>query len=463
MIFPVIIILFLGRFYEVEEFGNYSVAASFMSAMSIFLTFGLSNALSYEVAAIERENKEKISTLIFSGVTSLFILSLTGITVIVIFVSFLNYNKDIILLIVLLGFGYWSIGATAVLNGVFMGLREMHFTAISAGSVVIAAVVLVIPSLILHCPLWQIALTWSLSQSIGCLTSLWFLFRKRLLVKPRREKGQELLLLKRSLGIGLDSVVSRLGGNLTNMLLPLYLSSYQIGVFNGGFKPFVLFAFGGECCIRFFSPYVASVREETKEKIEEYVSIMHKMITFFTLTVLILPLYFSEPLTRIIFGEKLIVSAPYMKGLAFGYLLFYLPPQTPPLIALGFEWKVIWCSIIRVVINLLGIIILVPRIGILGAVIAVSIAFGGYWVTSIFLYWKIRIRPVRETYRYMVFGLITFLLGAMIESLLPDSVSSVMLFLLLSWTASLVVYWGESEKSYALSYLKDKVSILYSR
>ena len=38
MIFPVVIILSLGRFYKVEEFGNYAVAASFMGTIAVFQT-----------------------------------------------------------------------------------------------------------------------------------------------------------------------------------------------------------------------------------------------------------------------------------------------------------------------------------------------------------------------------------------------------------------------------------------
>jgi len=36
MILPVAIMLSLGRFYKVEEFGNYAVAASFMGTIAVF-------------------------------------------------------------------------------------------------------------------------------------------------------------------------------------------------------------------------------------------------------------------------------------------------------------------------------------------------------------------------------------------------------------------------------------------
>ena len=76
MILPIIIMLCLGRFYEIEEFGNYSVAASFMSAMAVFLTFGLGNVVSFETAAIQSKEKSKVSELILVSIISLLIFSI---------------------------------------------------------------------------------------------------------------------------------------------------------------------------------------------------------------------------------------------------------------------------------------------------------------------------------------------------------------------------------------------------
>jgi len=453
MILPIVIILSLGRFYEVEEFGNYSVAASFMGAMAIFLTFGLGNVLSYEIAALKDKDRTKISGFIITGIIALVIFSVIGLSITGVLIYILNYKREIVVLVILLGLGYWALGATFVFNGVFMGLREMHFPAISASFVVLSAFILVIPSLYFHRPIWQIALTWSLSQYTGCLVSLWLLYRKGFFVRPTREKGQILLILKRSLGIGFDSVISRLGANLTNILLPVYLTSYQLGVFNGAFKPFVLFAFAGECCMRFFSPYIAGVRYESKEKIEKYLAIMHKLVAFFTLTIIITPIFFASPLIKFVFGEKLLASAPYMVVLAFGYLIFYLPPQTPSLMALGLEWRVIWCSIIRVLINLIGILILVPKFGIMGAVVAMSIAFLGYWLTSLFLYWKEQLSPVKGLSRYLAFAATTFLLGVVIKEGVSNGFAGVVLFMFTSCFLSLIVYWDKSEKGYAFLYI----------
>jgi O-antigen/teichoic acid export membrane protein len=453
---PVIIAFSLGRFYEIEEFGHYSVATSFMSAMAVFLTFGLGNVISYEIAAIKGEDKAKISGLIVSGIKALLIFSFTGFCLIGILIYLLNYGSAIIHLILILACGYWFLGSSSVLNGVFMGLREMHYPALPTSGVVMAALSLVIPALYLHRPLWQIAAAWSLCQSVGCMISLWLLFKKGLIRKPSREKGQLLLLLRRSFGIGFNDAISRVGANLTNILLPIYLTSYHIGLFNGALKPFVVLRLAGECCLIFFSPYIAGVRHESRKKIEEYLALMHKLITFFSLTLITLPIFYSDFLIKVIFGEKLLDSAAYMAVLALGYFVFYLPPQSTPLMVLGLEWKVIWCSMMRVLVNLLGVIFLVPYFGIMGAVIAVNAAFAAYWITTLFWYRKIGFSPVKGIHRYTAFAMTVFFVGFVIRQWISEAFLGVILFFSLSLLLSLFIYWEESERSFAISYIKNR-------
>jgi O-antigen/teichoic acid export membrane protein len=315
----------------------------------------------------------------------------------------------------------------------------------------LTALVVVIPSLYFHLPLWEIALTWSLSQVVGCIISLWFLSKKNLLKKPMINKDQIVLIINRSLGIGLNNVISRFGANLTMILLPVYLTSYQIGIFSGAFKPFVLLTFSGECIMRFFSPYIAGVRYISKDKIEEYLATMHRLVTFFTLTIVILPVFFSDSLIELVFADKLLASARYMAILAFGYVICYLPPQSPPLMAIGMEWKVIWCSAIRLVINLIGIILLVPKFGIMGAVISVNLAFLSYWMVTLILYIKEKLNPVENLFSYLSFSTLAFLAGLVIKNWVSEGLSGVFLFLLITSLVSLLVYWSKSEKAVALS------------
>ncbi|MDL1967376.1 MAG: oligosaccharide flippase family protein [Deltaproteobacteria bacterium] len=460
MAIPVIIILSLGRFYSVEEFGIYSVATSFMGAFGIFLTFGVANAVSYEAAVIDKEAKKKMSGIIVSGVIVFASFSIAGFFIIAIALFVLKYHWGIVLIIIMLGFGYWMMGARSLFAAVFLGMKEMSFTAIPAFGVLLATIIFVVPTIYFHKPLWQIAIVWSCCQGVGLVVILWLLYKKGFLTKPQMQRGQTFYLFKRSIGIGLDSVIYRLGANLTNILLPVYLTSYQIGVFNGAFKPFTLLVLGNQCCIQFFSPYIASERYRTKEAIENKLDMLHKLSTFFTLTILIIPLFFANSLCRLIFGDHLAVSAAYMQILTLGYLLYYIPPYSAPLKAIGLEWKVLWSSVTQVIVNLLGLIVLVPMWGIKGAVFSVVLAFTSYWIVNICLYRMEGLTAIKNNVsKYLGFALLTILSGWLIKQYVTQGLAGIILFLIAVIVLSLVVYWSGAERRMAFAYLKKLIGL----
>lgn len=451
LILPIVIMLTLGRTYSIEEFGNYSVAASFMGIISIFLTFGLGNVVSFEVASISSNGIDKISSLLISSLIILFCFTALGCSVTWLGLSILNYNKQTANLVILLGFGYWFIGSNSVLGGVFMGIKKMYIPAISSLSILISACLFVFPCLLLHLPVWIVALSWSISQGVGCIATLFFLFHHGYLKNGKPSLKQTKMIFRRSIGIGFDGIISRLGSNLTNAVLPLYLSSYQIGIFNGAFKPFMLLAFASECCLRFSSPYIAGCRYLSKDKIEEQLFITHKIVTFFTVLFLSLPFMFSETIISFVFGTKFIDSAPYMVVLSLGYLIYYLPPQSPPLVALGLEWKVIWCSIAKLFFNFVCIIVLVPKFGIMGAVAAISISLLAYWCVTVLIYFKQKIKPLNNSLRYIMFAVVICFAGYIVQLVESYGVGKIIIFILVASSVSLIVFWNRAEKEWALS------------
>jgi O-antigen/teichoic acid export membrane protein len=299
-----------------------------------------------------------------------------------------------------------------------------------------------------------VAISWSICQIIGLFVSGWQLYKRGLFLKPKIVKKQIQNLAKRSLGIGLDSVIYRLGANLTNIVLPLYLTSYQIGIFNGAFRPFTLLVLGNQCCIQYFSPYIASERYGTKEAMAKKLECFHKISTFFTATILILPLFFAETLCRTLFGSQLADSAQFMRMLSLGYLIYYLPPYAGALKALGFEWRVLWSSVTQVVVNLVCFFILVPLWGIKGAVVSVILAYTSYWIVGIFVYWIEGIRPVKNISNYLIFLSLTVLSGWILYRYFTQGIPGIISFLFVSSILSCLVYWNREERRMAFRYIK---------
>jgi len=182
-------------------------------------------------------------------------------------------------------------------------------------------------------------------------------------------------------------------------------------------------------------------------------------VAFFALTIMVVPIFYAEPITKFIFGNNLIDSSPYMSVLALGYVLFFLPPQTPPLMALGLEWKVVWCSLSRVIFNLFGILIFVPKYGIMGAVYAVNLSLIAYWFSTIVCYWSEKIKPVDNINRYLTFSIVSVMLAYLVRIWMSNQLYGIILFMLLSWSISLIIYWGKHEREIALLYTRKFIKV----
>jgi len=169
-----------------------------------------------------------------------------------------------------------------------------------------------------------------------------------------------------------------------------------------------------------------------------------------------MPLFFSVFLNRFFFGNKLLESISYMVLLTAGYLIYYLPPYSTPLKAFRMEWKVIYSSITQVIVNLLAIIILVPKYGIKGAVYAVIMAFASYWLVNIILYISAKLRPVSNISNYLFFIAFSLINGLLIQNLFSQKIYSLLLFLAINLLGAYFVFSNSEERQMIFSLLKIK-------
>ena len=109
--------------------------------------------------------------------------------------------------------------------------------------------------------------------------------------------------------------------------------------------------------------------------------------------------------------------------------------------ALGLEWKVIWASIVRLFLNLVALVIFVPKYATMGAVIAINISFFGYWVTTLVLYKRSGLRPVKNLFKYFMFAAIILFSGWAINSWVSGELLGVAIFFVISFIFSLIIYY----------------------
>jgi O-antigen/teichoic acid export membrane protein len=454
MIIPFLILMMIGRFYPVAEFGRYAIATSFMGTVAILFNLGISNTVSFEIAVIDRQAKAQIAEVLNVGSVCFAIFSLLGLLIVVAALYLLGYRPEILKIIFALAPGYWMMGLNTVWNATFLGIREMKYIVVSSLAVLMAVLLFVIPLIVLKKPLWVVALAWSLSQIAGTAVILFLIGKRGYLKRSKILKDKLSFFMRRALGIGMDNLLFRLGDNLTNILLPLYLTEEIIGVFNGAFKPFVLLVAGTQISIQFFNPYIAAVRDSDKKSKEDILSAFHKLIFFFTFSVTILPLFFAGAINHLIFGSQLSRSVPYMVILAVGYLFANSPPYSSPLKALGLEWKVILSAAAKLTLNIVGVVVLVPLFGLKGAIYAVVVSLIGYWLVNVAIYAYQKIKPISGVPNYILFLLFVLLNGWLLNRFWGEGLPVMLVFLLLNGVGGFFLYLRKTDKTRLLELIK---------
>jgi O-antigen/teichoic acid export membrane protein len=454
MLVPFFIIVLIGRFYSPQQFGRYAVATSFMSVLGLFLTFGVANVASFEIALWKKDDRQEIAEILRTSGVVLLLFTAAGFAAMGAFLLVLPYSPEIKTIILALALGYFLMAGHSVLTSVFIGIKEMKWIIPSSLANLFAVLIFVVPMIFRRHPLPQVAVSWSLTQLAGVLVTIYYLNKNHYLIPAKSSKTQILYTMKRSFGVGLDNVIYKVGSDLTNIILPFFLLESQIGIFNGAFKPYVLLIAGNQITIQFFLPYLAAALHEDKQKKESLLNIFHKVNVLFTFTLIILPLFFARFLNRFLFGSQLQDSVPFMTFLAVGYLVYYLPPYAAPLKAFKKEWRVLISSSTQVLVNLLAILVLVPRFGIRGAVLAVILAFFSYWLANIVLYLREKLKPVSHPIHYGAYMGVSLGLGFAITALFSPNLVSLLLFEIVNLFLAYWVLLTKKERAGLDSFLK---------
>lgn len=418
---PIIILLYVGRYYPHNDFGIYSVAVSFANIFAVFFSFGLGNIIIYEIAYLNIYNKERIPYFIGDAIVSFFILSLFCFSMIPIALNFFNYDIYLMKIILILLIGNWFLCFSNLFISIFIGQKKMFMPVLFSGTTLLGVIGFVFPALFLKKDILTIVLLLTVSRTLGMVVIIFAVLKMKLVHFSFKVKFNSIrYIIKRSLGVGLDNVIYMMGVNITNILLPIFIPLSAVGIFNGVFRPFTVLTLPHQILFTFSSPYF-SEKKDVKYEREMRLQIFHEVVSLINIFIMTFVFFFPEKLTVLFFGEKFIsVPSYYMKFLSLGYLIYYFPPYSAIIKAFGFEWQVLSCSFIQLLVNIVCLVILVPRYGLKGAVLSIIIAYLSYWLAEVYIYWRNKIQPVRRWDNILKYLFITLLTGYLLETYITE-------------------------------------------
>ncbi|WP_162276024.1 oligosaccharide flippase family protein [Roseimaritima ulvae] len=453
---PLLILLLMARAYDLDSFGRYSVALAFVNLMSVFFALGVGSTVCFQVAETKPRDYSKQDAICCAGFLSLLVFSLVASPFLVIVPLLLGYDSQVLQLILILSVGYWFTVVTDMMNAVFRGRREMHWPLFPAAMVGITTAVVVTPLLLAHESLPKVACVWSCCQLLGPLTAGLCLRRAGLLRSVQGLGAQLPLIMRRSLTIGLDSILYRMGVQTVTIMLPVLLTVREAGIFNAASKPLALMVMGNQFIMQFFSPYIASVRYAEREHLTKRIQLCHKMAFFFTGSVLVGALVFPDVICQLLFGAKGHQMADYMQLLSLAFIIYYAPPYSANLKAIGLERQVLWCAVVQWITMVVALLCLAPSMGVWGAVIATLLAYSAYWLTEVALYSLNRLQAVDGISRYLAYLACTSGCGFLLHALM-DRNMSIVLYGVGVTLFSFTVYWTPFEIGHARWLLRSSL------
>ena len=446
---PAAMVLMIANAYGLEQLGDYCVAMAFASIAALLCGNSLANAVCLDIAAAPDDDAAQNASLM-AGTIAFTACFAATLPLLACATWLLGHGPAMVWLVVALAFGYGLRAFGAIFNATLRGRHEMQVAVWPTAATVLMVALTVLPPLWMRWPLAHVAVAWSASQV--CLPAWLFVsLRRRGLATSWRGVGGRLGGLARSSSIlTLESLVFRVGLQLAVVLLPLLITSREIGLYNAAVKPFQFLVLANDCVIQFFFPYLAAVPQGSRAELDARLQQFHKLAFFFTATTLVLVAVFSSSIAALLFGETGHSVAPFMAVLAFGYILNYTPPYSSVFKSIGQSRLSVMCGVAQTVTILTTLPMLAPPFGAWGVVFASCFAYGVCWMIAVWFYRESRLTPVVGVERYVAFLLFNLACGYLLEASI-GGVAAMVIFLGIASVASLGLYWTRQERRFAMA------------
>lgn len=452
---PTAMVLMIANLYGLEPLGEYCVAMAFASIATILCGNGLANGVCLEIAAASDDSESQNASLM-AGTIAFSACFAAALPLHALAAWLAGHGPPLVWMVISLSFGYCLRAYGTIFNAALRGRHEMQVAVWPTLLTVLMVAVTVVPLLAMRWPLAHVAIAWSVAQV--CMPA-WLLFslRRRGLATSLRGVGGRFGQLTRASSIlTLESVVFRTGFQLAVVLLPLLITSREIGLYNAAVKPFQFLVLANDCVTQFFLPYLAAVPQGSRAKLEMRLQQFHKLAFFFTATTLVLVAVFASSIASLLFGEVGPTVSPFMVALAFGHIVYYSPPYASVFKSIGKSRLSIMCGTAQTMTMLTTLALLAPPFGAWGVVSASCFAYVICWIIAVWFYRESRLAPVAGVERYIAFLLFNLACGYLLEVSI-GGVAAMAIFLGVAAVASLGLYWTGQERQFAMALAFPKI------
>jgi len=362
----------IARIIGVENTGVYFFAITFTTIFTVVADFGLNPVLTREAARYPEKSEEFFSTVFLTKI----VFGVVAYGLVVFFINLFNYPTLTKELVYLSGLTMFFDNLHSSFYSLFRARKNLIYESIGIiGSQFLTAIIGTI-ALLNHWPLLWLILAYTIPSGLNVLYSGWFahkiynlkhfwLWRKELFVA----------FVVFSWPFALAGIISRFYSYSDSLLMSKMLSPQELGWWSVPYKITFAFQFIPVALVASVYPAMSSFYLEEKEKIGE---LFEKSWRY--LLTIVLPLSFglmvlAYPVITKIYKPEYAPAVPVLQilliSLIFGFLAFTTGALLNATNHQKIQTSLLGVSlVISVVLNL----ILLPRLGIIGAAVSATIS-----------------------------------------------------------------------------------------
>lgn len=219
------------------------------------------------------------------------------------------------------------------------------------------------------------AISWLLGVIFGVFFIAYLIERNlgpvfRTDIKPRYMPRK---LLRFSTPLILGSMVGTLLGHSDTLLLGYFLTDTQVGIYNVAFPTAAMIVIPYQALSKLALPSISDIKEKNEADVPKVIKTLTRWSISVSLPVFALITLFSEQVIQLLFGPQYISGAMALIILAFGRFVETATGHLGSIIQSYEETQIVFKnSVIKLVLNIVLNIILIPFIGIVGAAIATA-------------------------------------------------------------------------------------------
>lgn len=362
----VLLFWLIARFYGKDIFGQFSIAQTFAAIFVLFADFGLDMLLTTEIPKDLKRARELFQRY-FS--IKLFLTIVAFIVMIAIAVSG-KFDSQVNQLIIIFSFYAAFTTLSNFLYALFKGFEQLGYETRVAFFVNFFTLILILTLIFLEKDIITISLSFVGMRFLGFIVAIYYAHKLLPDITFRPSFKDVRKILDHVVVFGLFLVFGNLYFQLDTILIAYLLDTESVGIYQAVFKLIVLPLIIPEIFVGSILPALARLYSSEIEKWDKIGFSLYKLLVYISIPISITLFVYPDQIILLIYGVEYIEAVPILRVFSIIVLVRFFAETYGLMLTSSLRQKmrmyvVLGATVFNLVLNLL----LIPQIGIVGAVI----------------------------------------------------------------------------------------------